>query len=68
MDLLLVVLAAVLFPVLCLGFLLWMARLEDAIPNAVRRSVRAPDPPPVLAIPLQRAPSDAAVQVEDLTA
>lgn len=64
MDLLLVVLAVVLFPVLCLGFLLWMSRLEDAIPDAVRRSVRTPDPPPVLAIPLQRAPSDATVHVE----
>ena len=38
------------FPLVCLGFLLWMAHLEDSLPAAVRRSERRPDPPPILAI------------------
>jgi hypothetical protein len=62
MDLLLVLLAAAIFPVACLGFVLWMARLEDSIPEAVRRATHTPDPPPVLAIPVRR-PTPAAVAI-----
>jgi hypothetical protein len=40
------------FPWLCLGFLLWMAWLEDSLPAAVRRSGRTPDPAPILTIPV----------------
>ena len=40
------------FPWLCLGFLLWMAWLEDSLPAAVRRSGRTPDPAPILAMPV----------------
>jgi hypothetical protein len=50
---LLTMLAGVLvFPWLCLGFLLWMAWLEDSLPAAVRRSGRTPDPAPILTIPV----------------
>lgn len=54
MDLLLMLLAAALFPVACLGFVLWMGRIEDTLPEAVRRANRKPDPLPVLAIPVRR--------------
>lgn len=64
MDLVLVLLAAALFPVACLGFVLWMARIEDSIPDAVRRATRTPDPPPVLAIPV-RPPVPAAVVIPE---
>lgn len=59
----LVMLASVVgFPVGCLGLLLWLAHLEDTLPQGVRRSARRPSPPPILAIPVQRAgPSDATV-------
>ena len=40
------------FPLLCLGFLLWMARLEDSLPAAVRKAERQPDPAPILAVPV----------------
>jgi hypothetical protein len=43
----------VTYPVLCLGFVLWMARFEDSLPDAVRKAVRTPDPPPILAIPVR---------------
>lgn len=65
MDLLLVLLATATFPVACLGFVLWMGRLEDSIPGAVRRAARAPDPPPVLAIPVRRpAPAIVAIPAQ----
>lgn len=54
MDLLVVLLAAALFPVGCLAFVLWMARIEDSLPDAVRQATRTPDPLPVLAIPVRR--------------
>lgn len=60
MDLMLVLLAVLAFPVACLGFVLWMGALEDSIPAGVRRSVRTPDPPPVLAVPVRRTPAPAA--------
>ena len=65
MDLLVVLLAAAVFPVACLGFVLWMARLEDSIPAAVRRATHTPDPLPVLAIPVHRpAPTPAAIPAQ----
>jgi hypothetical protein len=54
MDLVLTLLFATTFPVGCLLFVLWMARIEDALPGAVRRAAREPDPEPVLAIPVRR--------------
>ena len=44
------------FPLVCLAMLLWLSYLEDTLPQSVRRTVRKPDPPPVLAIPTQRRP------------
>ena len=61
MDLLLMLSVVVAFPVACLGFVLWMGRVEDSLPGAVRRAVRTPDPPPVLAIPVRRPASPVAV-------
>ncbi|HEX4977599.1 MAG TPA: hypothetical protein VFV40_07005 [Nocardioides sp.] len=54
MDLMLVLLAVTGFPVGCLAFVLWMGTLEDTIPADVRRAVRRPDPPPILAVPVRR--------------
>ena len=50
-------LTAMTFPWLCLGFVLWMARFEDGLPAAVRRAERIPDPKPITAIPIQRLPT-----------
>jgi hypothetical protein len=55
MDLIVALVLAATFPVACLVFLLWMARFEEALPKAVRRAARRADPPPILAIPVQRA-------------
>jgi hypothetical protein len=65
MDLFLVLLAAATFPVACLGFVLWMARIEDSIPDAVRRATRSPDPAPVLAVPVRRATPAAVVAIPE---
>ncbi len=59
MDLLLVLVAATVFPAVCLGFVLWMGRMEDTIPASVARSLRRPDPEPVLRIPAQRTDAPA---------
>lgn len=48
----------VVFPWVCLGFVLWMGRLEDSLPAAVRKAGKQPDPPPVLTIPVPREPAD----------
>ena len=50
----------VTFPVLGLGFVLWMARIEDSLPAAVRKAERQPDPPPILAIPVTRGSAEPA--------
>jgi hypothetical protein len=54
MDLVLVLVASAVFPVVCLGFVLWMGRIEDTIPSSVARSIRRPDPAPVLRVPVRR--------------
>jgi hypothetical protein len=54
MDLVLVLVAAAVFPVVCLAFVLWMGRIEDTLPASVARSLRRPDPPPVLRVPVRR--------------
>jgi hypothetical protein len=62
MDLVLVLVTAAVFPVVCLGFVLWMGRIEDTIPGSVARSVRRPDPAPVLRVPVRRrSPAPAVV-------
>ena len=52
MQLVTMLAVVVTYPVLCLGFVLWMARFEDSLPAAVRKAVRTPDPPPILAMPV----------------
>ena len=50
MQLVTMLAVVVAYPVLCLGFVLWMSRYEDSLPAAVRKAVRTPDPPPILAV------------------
>lgn len=58
MQLVTMLAVVVAYPVLCLGFVLWMSRYEDSLPAAVRKAVRTPDPPPILAVPvLPRVPA-----------
>jgi hypothetical protein len=52
MQLLTMLAGVLVFPWLLLGFLLWMAWLEDTLPASVRRTGRTPDPEPILAIPV----------------
>ena len=66
MDLFLALLAATTFPLVCLGFLLVMARLEDSIPAGLHRIGRTPDPAPIVAVPVRRTaprgPAEAATR------
>ncbi|RYU10605.1 hypothetical protein [Nocardioides iriomotensis] len=64
LDLLTMFVGVLVFPWLCLGFLLWMAWLEDTLPAAVRRTGRTPDPEPILAIPVAPVAPVAAVSPE----
>ena len=57
-ELLTMLAGALVFPWLCLAFLLWMSWLEDSLPAAVRRTGRTPDPEPILAIPVEPAPAE----------
>ena len=52
MSMMLVV--AVLFPLGCLGLLLWLGRLEDTLVEDMNRAERAAVPPPVVAVPVRR--------------
>jgi len=53
MSALLTIMGALLSPLLALGLLLWLARLEDTLPRDVRRAAQRPDPPPILAMPVR---------------
>lgn len=53
MDLLVMLVFCMTFPMALLGFLLWMAKLEETLPTAVRRTRLRPAPPPVLAVPVR---------------
>jgi hypothetical protein len=57
LELLTMLAGVLLFPWLCLAFLLWMSWLEDSLPSAVRRTGRTPDPEPILAIPVEPVPA-----------
>jgi hypothetical protein len=59
MTVVLVLAGAVLFPLTCLLFLLWMSHLEDTLTRDVHRARRRPEPPPILAIPVRRSPGPA---------
>jgi hypothetical protein len=61
MQVLLIAVAAVLSPLLALALLLWLAHLEDTLPQAVQRADRRPDPAPILAVPVRPAPTPAVV-------
>ncbi len=52
MELVTMLATVVTFPIVCLGFLLWMAHLEDTLPAAVRRTGRQPDPAPIREVPV----------------
>jgi hypothetical protein len=53
MQVVLIAVAAVLSPLLGLALLLWLAHLEDTLPQDVQRAGRSPDPAPILAIPVR---------------
>ena len=53
MQVLLIMIGAVLSPLLGLALLLWLAHLEDTLPQDVQRASRRPDPAPILAIPVR---------------
>ena len=47
------VVLALMFPVVCLFLVLWLARLEETLTRDVRRSARKPEPPPILRVPVR---------------
>ncbi|QWZ08079.1 hypothetical protein KRR39_22525 [Nocardioides panacis] len=56
MQVLLILVAAVLAPLLGLALLLWLAHLEDTLPQDVQRARHRPEPAPILAILVRGAP------------
>ncbi len=56
MQALLMLTAAMLSPLAGLALLLWLAHLEETLPQDVQRAQRRPAPPPILAIPVTEAP------------
>ena len=61
----LVIVAVMLSPLLGLGLLLWLAHLEDTLPRDVLRAARTPAPPPILAIPVRTPTTRQAVTVPE---
>jgi hypothetical protein len=56
--------AAMLFPVAALGLVLWLTRLEETLPKAVRAAQRKPSPAPILAVPVRpERPAVTAVRI-----
>ncbi|MEP7090663.1 MAG: hypothetical protein ABI776_11215 [Nocardioidaceae bacterium] len=45
---------SMLFPVLGLALILWLTHLEETLPVDIRAAERRPEPPPILAIRVQR--------------
>ncbi|MGZ4438219.1 MAG: hypothetical protein ACXVWU_09470 [Nocardioides sp.] len=64
MNAVLVLVAAMVFPLACLGLLLWLTWLEDTLPVTVARHDRRPEPPPILAMPVRPRPPVARVPVQ----
>jgi hypothetical protein len=60
----LVMVAAVLFPVAALGLVLWLTRLEETLPQAVRAAQRQPAPAPILAVPVRPAATVVRIPVQ----
>ena len=52
-QVILVIVAATLSPLLGLALLLWLAHLEDTLPRDVQLASRKPAPAPILAIPVR---------------
>jgi len=52
------------FPVVCLLMVLWLDRLEETLPASMRAARRAPDPAPILAMPVRATAQPAPVQPE----
>jgi hypothetical protein len=63
MQVLLILVAAVLAPLLGLALLLWLAHLEDTLPQDVQRARHRPEPAPILAVPVRGAPARQPVPV-----
>ena len=63
MQVLLILVAAVLAPMLGLALLLWLAHLEDTLPQDVQRARRRPEPAPILAIPVRATAASRPVPV-----
>jgi hypothetical protein len=60
----LVLVGALLFPLAALALLLWLTRLEENLPKAVRAAQRRPAPPPILEVPVRGfAPAVTVVRV-----
>lgn len=62
----LVIVAVTLSPLLGLALLLWLAHLEDTLPRDVQRASRKPAPEPILAIPVHAPATPAVAQVGTL--
>ena len=60
----LIIVAATLSPLIGLGLLLWLAHLEDTLPRDVRRASTKPAPAPILAISV-RAPATPVVTIPE---
>lgn len=57
MQAVLMLAGALVSPLLGLALLLWLAHLEDTLPQDVQRTRRKPAPAPILAIPVRAAES-----------
>ena len=53
---------ALMFPLVCLFLLLWLARLEETLTRDVRKSERKREPAPILQVPARvKPPAQASV-------
>jgi hypothetical protein len=59
MNVALMLLGAMLFPVAGFALLLWLTHLEETLPVAVDAARRKPAPPPILAVPVRRSVPEA---------
>ena len=55
MNVALVALGVLLFPLVGLGLLLWLTHLEETLPRDVGAALRSPTPSPILAMPVRSA-------------
>ena len=57
MNVALVALGVLLFPLVGLGLLLWLTHLEETLPRDVGAALRSPTPSPILAMPVRSTPA-----------